>query len=139
MKKAELLKTEHSVQLRWLSNQLDNISRDSRSFSSKNEVVERAFDKLNSGLIIADADLEHFISIHLSKAGQQRLVTTLRVNKKRMGLGVERLQVDISSLNSHRLDQIVSHSGKTKIAIINDLISNADLSYFEPKKQLQCN
>ncbi|MCL1056486.1 hypothetical protein L2729_00585 [Shewanella gelidimarina] len=107
MKKAELLKTEHSVQLRWLSNQLDNISRNNRSFSSKNEVVERAFDKLNSGLIIADADLEHFIFIHLSKISQQRLVTTLRVNKKRMGLGVERLQVDLSSLNNGRLNQIL--------------------------------
>ncbi len=103
MKKAELLKTEHSVQLRWLSNQLDNIKRDSRSFSSKIGVVERAYHNLNSALVIDDTDLEHFICIHLSKTSQQRLVTTLRVNKKRMGLGVERLLVDISSLNSHRL------------------------------------
>jgi hypothetical protein len=48
-----------------------------------------------------------------------------------MQLGTERLQVDLSSLNSRRLDQIVSLSGKTKIAIINDLISNANLSDFD--------
>ncbi|MGK0270033.1 MAG: hypothetical protein ACI88H_000666 [Cocleimonas sp.] len=134
MKKAELLKTDHTVQLRWLSNQLANINHDSQSFLSKTEVIERAYEKLSSTLVVNDADLEHFISVHLSKIGQQRLVTTLRVNKKRMGLGVERLQVDLSSLNNGRLNQIVALSGKTKIEIINYLISNADLSDFEPKE-----
>jgi hypothetical protein len=41
MKKAELLKMDHTVQIRWLSNQLANINDDSQSFLSKPVVVER--------------------------------------------------------------------------------------------------
>ena len=47
-----------------------------------------------------------------------------------MQLGVERLQVELLSANSRRLDKIVALSGKTKIEIINYLILSADLSDF---------
>ena len=60
--------------------------------------------------------------------------STLRVNKKRMGLGSECLQVELSSSNSRRLDKIATLSGKTKIEIINNFILDADLSDFEDDK-----
>lgn len=134
MKKAELLKTDHYIQFKWLGNQVTNIQNDRKSFPGDIGVIERAYAKLCSSLIVDDADLEHFVSVHLSAVGVRRLVTTLRVNKKRMELGVERLQVELSSSNGRRLDKIVALSGKTKIEIINYLILSADMNDFEPRK-----
>jgi hypothetical protein len=58
---------------------------------------------------------EHFVSIYLSEIGLTKLVTTLRIYKKR----------------NSRLNQLVKISGKTKIEIINYLIANADLEGFQ--------
>ena len=133
MKKAELLKTDHYIQLKWLDNQVKNIEMDKKSFLSDVGVIERAYEKLCMRFIVVnDSDLEHFMSVHLSKIGVQRLITTLRVNKKRMALDSERLQVELSLSNSRRLNEIVALSGKTKIEIINYLILNADFGDFEP-------
>jgi len=133
MKKAVLLKTEHMVQLNWLDNQIANIANDgAKSFLNVN-VAERAYSKiLSESLITSDSDIEHFVSTYLSELGLKKLVTTLRVYKKRNSS--ERLQVEISRSNKSRLDQLVKLSGKTKIEIINQLIENTDLEEFQKKE-----
>lgn len=133
MKKSELLKTEHTVQFRWLTNQISKIGDTSiqKNFLNFRSAI-RGWEKLNSDLVVRDADLEHYIHIHMSEQGIRKLVTTLRVCKKRRVIGTERLQVEITLRNAQRLDEIVKISGgKTKIEIINYLIRNADLSEFD--------
>jgi hypothetical protein len=128
MNKADLLKTEHQVQMNWLQGQIGNIANDGQKAFLNAETADRAYSKLRKALIVDDADLEHFMSIHLSKVGVQKLVTTLRVYKKRNGS--EQLQVEFTSNNRRRLDEIVKKSGKTKIEIINYLILHADVMDF---------
>lgn len=130
MKKAELLKTDHQVQLNWLDNQIAKITNEGGKSFSNADVAERAYNKMiNESLITSDSDIEHFVSIYLSEIGLTKLVTTLRVYKKRNS--TERLQVEITSSNKIRLNQLVKISGKTKIEIINYLIANADLEEFQ--------
>lgn len=140
MKKSELLKTEHSVQLKWLNNQMAKIANDGAHSFSNVSTAERAYKKMNKALITSDSDLEHFMSVYLSETGLRKLVTTLRVYKKRNN--TERLQVEISQTNKHLLNRMVEMSGKTKIEVINLLIENADLREFkkqEEQLELQCN
>jgi hypothetical protein len=130
MTKAELLKTDHQVQLTWLDNQIANIANDGAKSFSNADVAERAYnDMLSASLITSESDIEHFVSIHLSESGLKKLVTTLRVYKKRNSS--ERLQVEITRSNKSRLDQLVRISGKTKIEIINQLIENAELEEYQ--------
>ena len=132
MKKSELLKTEHPVQMNWLQGQMAKITHDGKKSFLNADVAERAYCKINKALIVDDIDLEHFMSVHLSKAGVQKLVTTLRVYKKRQESA--QLQVVISSSSKNHLDKIVQASGKTKVEIINYLILHADLMDFvQPK------
>jgi len=127
MKKAELLKTEHGVQLNWLDNQIAN--NGAKSFLNA-DVAERAYNKmLGASLITSESDIEHFVSTYLSESGLQKLITTLRVYKNRNN--AERLQVEITRSNKTRLNQLVKLSGKTKIEIINYLIENANLEDFQ--------
>lgn len=131
MKKSELLKTQHHVQLKWLNNQIDKIANGGELSFSNAKTAERAFKKLNTECmgLISDSDLEHFISIHLSKVGIRKLVTTLRVYLKRSG--AERLQVELTKSNKKHLDKLVKVSGQTKIEIINQLIQNALIADFQ--------
>jgi len=134
MKKAELLKTEHQVQLTWLDNQIASIANDGAKSFSNADVAERAYNKmLSESLITGENDIEHFVSTYLSGLGLNKLVTTLRVYKKRNNS--ERLQVEITRSNKSRLDQLVRVSGKTKIEIINYLIENADLDKFQKSEE----
>lgn len=129
MKKAELLKTDHWIQLKWLVNQINKINDVCRTSFLNPDVAERAYKKLSEALIVDDADLEHYMSVHLSEKGLQRLITTLRVRKKRGNS--KNLQVEISSKARLRLGRLAELSGKTKIQIINDLILGVDLSDYE--------
>ena len=130
MKKAELLKTEHHVQINWLDNQIAKIANDGAKSFLNADVAERAYNKMiNESLITSDNDVEHFVSTYLSEIGLTKLVTTLRVYKKRNS--TERLQVEITTNNKSRLNQLVKISGKTKIEIINQLIAHADLDEFQ--------
>jgi len=130
MKKAELLKTDHWIQSKWLENQINKIDENMKESSFLNrDVAERAYKKLSEALIVADADLEHYMSVHLSEKGLQRLITTLRVRKKRVYS--KNLQVEISTKACLRLGMLAELSGKTKIQIINDLILGVDLSDYE--------
>lgn len=131
MKKEELLKTEHDVQLKWLNNQISKIENDGALAFKNPKTGERSFNKLlkeNMG-IPANSDIEHFVSIHLSETGIRKLVTTLRVYLKRNG--TERLQVELTKINKKHLDKLVEVSGQTKIEIINQLIGNALLADFQ--------
>ncbi len=133
MKKAELLKTEHQVQLNWLDNQIAKIANDGAKSFLNADVAERAYNKmLNECLVTSENEIEHFASTYLSGVGLNKLVTTLRVYIKRNGS--ERLQVEITRSNKTRLDRIVKLSGKTKIEIINQLIESVDLEEFEAIK-----
>jgi len=127
MKKAELLKTEHQVQQKWLNNQMGKIANDGAiSFLNPN-VAERAYQEMNKSLIVSNSDIEHFISVHLSEIGLRKLVTTLRVYLKRSN--TERLQVEITNSNRRQLNELVKKTGKTKIEIINLLIENSDMIF----------
>lgn len=126
MKKKELLKTEHATQLIWLTNQIGKINWNTQENFLNLSSAVRAWEKLNDSLVVNDSDLEHYISVHMSEIGLKKLVTTLRVYKKRQS--TERLQVEITDANRRRLNQLVKISGKTKIQLINDLISQCDLS-----------
>jgi len=84
MKKAELLKTDHWIQSKWLDNQVRNITHSSKDSFLNPDVAERAYKTLNKAIFIDDSDLEHYMSVHLSEKGRQRLITTLRVGKKRV-------------------------------------------------------
>ena len=130
MKKEELLKTEHQVQLNWLDNQMAKIAHDGAKSFSNADVAERAYNKMKiESLIVSDNDIEHFVSVYLSPIGISKLITTLRVHKKRTF--TDRLQVEITRSNKSRLAHLVKLSGKTKIVIINQLIANADLDEFQ--------
>lgn len=129
MKKAELLKIEHQVQLKWLDNQMAKIANDGEKSFLNADVAERSYKKMNKNLSPRDSDIEHFISVHLSETGLRKLITTLRVNRKRSH--AERLQVEITKSNKLLLDKLVEVSGKTKIEIINQLISEANVSEFK--------
>jgi hypothetical protein len=132
MKKFELFKTEHQVQLRWLDNQIAKIVNDGAKSFLNADVAERAYEVMKKSLIISDNEIEHFVSVYLSEVGVTKLVTTLRVYKKRNS--AERLQVEITTSNKTRLDRIVKLSGKTKIQIINQLIENAGLEDFQKEE-----
>ena len=133
MKKVELLKTEHEVQLKWLDNQISKVANDGAKSFSNVDVAERAYNKMVSDSLITNTnDVEHFISTHLSEIGLTKLVTTLRVYKKRNSS--ERLQVEITRSNKSRLNQLVKASGKTKIEIINHLIASTDVEEFQKLK-----
>ena len=112
MKKAELLKTEHMVQQIWLKNQMSKINFSTGKNFLNSDVALRAWEKLDGDLFIRDADLEHYISVHLSEQGIKKLVTTLRVHKKRNGK--ELLQVEITDASRRKLNLIAFKSGKTK-------------------------
>lgn len=135
MKKAELLKTEHDVQLKWLNNQIAKIANDGALAFKEPHIGERAFNRMlkdNMG-VPSNSDIEHFVSIHLSETGIRKLVTTLRVYLKRSG--AERLQVELTKSNKKLLDKLVDVSGKTKIEIINQLIGNALISDFQREEE----
>ena len=124
MTKSELLKTDHHIQLNWLDNQITK-THDGKNDSFFNlPVAVRAYEKLKKNLIPSEHEIEHFMDVQLSDNGLRRLVTAMRVYRKRNN--AERLQVEITSLNKAKLDKLVLLSGKTKIEIINLLISTAN-------------
>ena len=129
MKKSEILKKKHQVQLKWIDNQIIKIANEGALSFSNPDVAERAYKEMNNTLIVSDSDIEHFISVHLSEIGIKKLVTTLRVHVSRNN--AERLQVEITKENKKKLDKLVNISGKTKIQIINQLIANSKIGDFQ--------
>lgn len=132
MKKAELLQTEHHIQLQWLDNQISKIENEVNTSFLNVPVAVRAYHKLKNSLVPSNEKIEDFMLDHLNDTGTKKLVTTLRVYLKRNN--AERLQVEITRSNKAKLDNLVIASGKTKIEIINFLISTANKKDFENKK-----
>jgi hypothetical protein len=134
MKKAELLKTEYQVQHKWLDNQIAKITNEGAKTFTNANAAERAYNKMRKdSLIVSDDDIEHFVSVHLSEVGIRKLVTTLRVYRKRNS--AEILQVEITKNNKAQLNYLVKMTGKTKVEIINQLIANADLHEFQKEEE----
>lgn len=129
MKKSELLKTDHHIQLNWLDNQIAKTTDGKNDSFFDLKVAVRAYEKLKKSLIPSEHEIEHFMDVQLSDNGLRRLVTAMRVYRKRNN--AERLQVEITQLNKAKLDELVLLSGKTKIEIINLLISTAKIEEFE--------
>ena len=128
MKKSELLKTDHHIQLNWLDNQIAKTTDGQNDSFFDLPVAVRAYEKLKKSLIPSEHEIEHFMDVQLSDNGLRRLVTAMRVYRKRSN--AERLQVEITQSNKAKLDELVLLSGKTKIEIINLLISQASLEEF---------
>ncbi|MEL0630738.1 hypothetical protein [Psychromonas aquatilis] len=129
MKKSELLKTDHHIQLNWLDNQIAKTTDGKNDSFFDLKVAVRAYEKLKKNLIPSEHEIEHFMDVQLSDNGLRRLVTAMRVYQKRCN--AERLQVEITQLNKAKLDELVLLSGKTKIEIINALISTANIEDFK--------
>ena len=129
MTKSELLKTDHHIQLNWLDNQIAKTTDGKNDSFFDLPVAVRAYEKLKKSLIPSEHDIEHFMDVQLSDNGLRRLVTAMRVYRKRNN--AERLQVEITHLNKAKLDELVLLSGKTKIEIINLLISTANIQDFK--------
>jgi len=129
MTRSELLKTEHHIQLNWLDNQIAKTTDGKNDSFFDLPVAVRAYEKLKNSLIPSEHEIEHFMDVQLSDNGLRRLVTAMRVYRKRSN--AERLQVEITHLNKAKLDELVLLSGKTKIEIINLLISTANPEEFE--------
>lgn len=133
MKRAELLKTLHQVQLNWIDNQVKKIAINGGEAFKNVEAAERAHEKLSLSLVPDNSEIEHFVDVNLSRVGIQKLVTTLRVYNKRNG--AERLQVEITKTNKAKLDSMVANSSLTKIQIINLLIESADINEFKRNEE----
>ena len=129
MKKSELLQTDHHIQLQWLDNQIAKIENDVNTSFLNVPVAVRAYHRLKDTLVPSNKEIENFMLDHLSDAGIKKLVTTLRVYLKRSN--AERLQVEITRSNKAKIDNLAIASGKTKIEIINFLISTANINDFE--------
>jgi len=125
MKKAELLETEHDVQLKWLDNQIAKIENGMSTSFLNVSVAVRAHERLKESLIPSHESIEDFMIDHLTEVGTKKLITTLRVYLKRNN--AKRLQVEITRSNKAKLDQLVLSTGKTKVEIINFLISTTKL------------
>ena len=64
-----MLKTKHIVQLKWLNNQISKIANEGAATFTNVQITERAYKKMNENLIIDDSELEHFMTVYLSKIG----------------------------------------------------------------------
>jgi macrodomain Ter protein organizer (MatP/YcbG family) len=132
------LKENHNVQLKWLSNQFtktDPITNKNDAFLNSDS-ASRAFLKLNENLIVSDSDVEHFVSVYLSKSGLTKLKTTLRIYKKRQldkatSRPKRKLDVTLYAHTMDRLDHLANISGKTKIDVITQLIEQSADSDFK--------
>ena len=131
MKKADLLKTEHQTQLNWITNQVAKIATTGSGSFLNIDASERAFKKLTESLVYDDEEIEHFVSVHLSKAGINKLVSALRVYENRNGS--IRVQVELTSKNKFILDNIMKSTGRTQKDVINSIIANAKLDEFDLK------
>jgi len=121
LKKNEILSTLHDVQLTWLDNQVLKIHNGSdKSFKDTKKALD-SYKLLKNSLIPSNEMIEDFMIDHLSESGTKKLLTTLRVYVKRNSS--IRLQVELTSINKYKLDNLSDETGLSKIEIINRLIS----------------
>ena len=126
LKAAEILKTNHTAQLKWLDNQIKK-GNDSIFLNAK--LAMTAYKRLqNKSMgIIDDKDVEKLIGERLTDDAKKKLITTLRVAKTRAEKKGFQLQVNITYSNNEKLKILMDETGMKKQDVINKLIELADL------------
>lgn len=124
-KAIEILKTNHTAQIKWLDNQ---ILKNNLSIFLNAKRALTAYNKLKADNMgqISDQEVEKFVSSRLSETGMKKLITTLRVAETRAKSGFT-LQATITVQNKQKLDYLAAETGMKKNDIINKLIELADL------------
>ena len=126
------LQQNHTVQLNWLNKKINQLGspNDKGDIFIKSKAAIGAYYAL--GLLPDDADVERFVSEHLTKSGLVKLKTTLRIYKKRQVdktiVNRKKLDVSIPESSMSKLNRLVKRTGKTKIELITDMIE----AYKEP-------
>lgn len=132
IKANDLLKTEHTRQIKWLDNQ---IKKDETSIFLNAKLANKAFEKLTNESLIPDEEkVEKYVKRYLSDTGTKRLVTTLRVALSR-AKNDYRLQINLTMKNNSKLEYLKSKTNLTKQEIINKLLEEATLRVFESKEE----
>lgn len=125
-KASEILKTNHTAQLKWLDGQ---IKKDNMSIFLNAKLAMTAYKRLqnkNMG-IIDDKDVEKLIGDRLTDEAKKKLVTTLRVAETRSKKNGFQLQATITYSNNEKLKMLMTETGMKKQDVINKLIELADL------------
>jgi hypothetical protein len=135
-KAADLLKTEHTKQISWLSNQIKN--NKTSIFLNASRAI-KAFDDLNSDLILEPKAVESYVFRYLSDEGIKRLVTTLRVSETRRRKSfLTMLQVNLEPKNNSKLTKLAEDTGLSKTDLINRMIECTNFVKKE-EEQLEIN
>ena len=121
----EILKTEHTKQLKWLDGQI--AKNDNSIFVNPKTAIDNYEALKDESLVISNDEIEKYIARNLSEAGKKKLITTLRVAETRAKAGAK-LQVTITEKNKSKLDYLADKTGMKKVDIINKLIEMANLS-----------
>ncbi|RBW47286.1 hypothetical protein DS885_03830 [Psychromonas sp. B3M02] len=133
MKKNELLQTAHERQLKWIDNQMADFANEGGKSFLNIKVAQRAYEKLKGNYIVSNSDIEHFVSIYLSKVGLKKLIISLRVARTRDGKN--RLQVELQGENKNRLNRMLVHTDQTTVDFINNLIHKEFNNMFNSASQ----
>jgi len=125
-KNNDILKSNHTAQMNWLTNQL---AKNNTSIFLNPIKSIKAWDNLleqNMGQI-GDQELYKFITRYLSESGLKKLYTTLRVAKSRQEKNSFRLQCNIDHSSNYKLDKLVAETGLTKGKLLSKLIAIVDV------------
>jgi len=125
-KKTELLSSNHTAQITWLNGQL---AKNNSSIFLNPGLAEKAWRKLqnNNMGIMDDNDVEAFMSRYLSKSGEDKLYTTLRVAESRAKKNGFRLQCNIEYSANQKLEKILRKTRQSKGDFLSLLLDQVDL------------
>jgi hypothetical protein len=134
-KKNELFSSNHVAQIKWLDGQ---IAKNNGAIFLNQKLAEKAWNDLNvkNMGIIDDRDVEAFMSRYLSKSGDNKLYTTLRVAETRAKKAGFRLQCNIEYSANQKLEKMMRQTGISKGNFLNRLIEQATVTESE---KLHCN
>jgi hypothetical protein len=139
-KKTDLLKSNHTAQITWLEGQ---IAKNNGSIFLNSNLAIKAWSDLKGENIgfIDDQDVEAFMSRNLSKAGGEKLYTTLRVAETRAKKNGFRLQCNIDYSANQKLEKMMRQTGQNKGDLLNRLIEQATVTVIEGETAhaLHCN
>jgi vacuolar-type H+-ATPase subunit I/STV1 len=131
-KKTELLTSNYMAQITWLRGQ---IAKNNGAIFLNSNLAIKAWNELEkeNTSLIDDQDVEAFMSRYLSKSGEDKLYTTLRVAETRAKKNSFRLQCNIEYSANQKLEVIVAKTGLSKGELISKLIEQSGVTL------LQCN
>lgn len=134
-KKIELFTSNHTAQIKWINGQ---IAKNNSSIFLNPQLAEKAWNDLNvkNMGIIDDQDVEAFMSRYLSKSGDSKLYTTLRVAETRAKKAGFRLQCNIEYSANQKLEKMMRQTGQSKGELLSRLIEQATVT---ESKALHCN